>query len=733
MSEKTLVYAPEVQVIVQPRQHPGEELDISSDVISGSVSRSIDSVSHGSIVLNNRRGRYTGGGYQIERMDRITVSLKKNSSWYRVLTGYVTKVPLVSLYPSTCTIDFQCSLKRLLNTYWDPGLPASLNLLKPDNDEVDKGAAGILQRLLVDVAGWSQPEILISEIPERLTKLATEYAEDYSQEELMEQVFKLLGVKGSVGSDQGTVTGSSADVDLFLKGLRERESNGNYTIKTSMANSDASGAYQYITTTWNNYKGYSEAYLAPPTVQDERARADALAAFGTYGDWQKVAAHHIYPAWADDKNKWNQNVPNNPLTMWDYVNAVCKYMASGGSSGDNKTSTTSGGTSSETLIWPCEGTPTVEVKFGAGKTGVVITSPSMSSDGVKAALSGKVTNVTDKQVIVQSYDSKMTYSGLTEVSVQKDQIVPQGTVLGKAERLTFKIWWNGKFLDPQDQVGKAYDVTTGDQTSGGGTTSQGASKNRVNELLFSHRFGNFRADALSLALKGDKAIVNDQPLFKSIKQFTAASLRSFMSGPNGEFVAFFPDPFGLYGTKAKLYLEDVEILDFGIDVSDDPITTHVFTFGSRTGDGSSISTGDLLGGNTISLENDFVRELVVKGSPLPGVSDEDWPSVFMKRFGKRPLRNDVPNVKSGPFEWFISLQTFMQKWSEQYNTRVRFTFMPELYPGMRVYVKSYGVQVYVQAVTHTFSYESGFSTSATINSPSVVGDSSIDGLTSGAD
>ena len=97
MSEKTLVYAPEVQVIVQPRQHPGEELDISSDVISGSVSRSIDSVSHGSIVLNNRRGRYTGGGYQIERMDRITVSLKKNSSWYRVLTGYVTKVPLVSL------------------------------------------------------------------------------------------------------------------------------------------------------------------------------------------------------------------------------------------------------------------------------------------------------------------------------------------------------------------------------------------------------------------------------------------------------------------------------------------------------------------------------------------------------------------------------------------------------------------------------------------------------------
>lgn len=58
----------------------------------------------------------------------------------------------------------------------------------------------------------------------------------------------------------------------ILATIRYVESRGNYTAPPNKGR--ASGAYQFITSTWNNYAGYRDAYLAPPEIQDERAAAD---------------------------------------------------------------------------------------------------------------------------------------------------------------------------------------------------------------------------------------------------------------------------------------------------------------------------------------------------------------------------------------------------------------------------------------------------------------------------
>jgi hypothetical protein len=58
----------------------------------------------------------------------------------------------------------------------------------------------------------------------------------------------------------------------ILATIRYVESRGNYTAPPNKGR--ASGAYQFITSTWNGYGGYAEAYLAPPEIQDERAAAD---------------------------------------------------------------------------------------------------------------------------------------------------------------------------------------------------------------------------------------------------------------------------------------------------------------------------------------------------------------------------------------------------------------------------------------------------------------------------
>ena len=64
----------------------------------------------------------------------------------------------------------------------------------------------------------------------------------------------------------------------LLERIAQCESGGNYTAQNKR--STASGKYQYLDTTWNNYKGYAKARYAPPAIQDERARAD-FARLGT--------------------------------------------------------------------------------------------------------------------------------------------------------------------------------------------------------------------------------------------------------------------------------------------------------------------------------------------------------------------------------------------------------------------------------------------------------------------
>ena len=87
------------------------------------------------------------------------------------------------------------------------------------------------------------------------------------------------------------------------------------------------------------------------------------------------------------------------------------------------------------------------------------------------------------------------------------------------------------------------------------------------------------------------------------------------------------------------------------------------------------------------------------------------------------------NEEAPGIELMMAAQRWMQKWAEQTLTNVELTFMPELFPGMRVNLVGHDITVYVNAVTHNFDYQGGgFSTTASIMAPSrtsVVGSSPI--------
>jgi hypothetical protein len=74
----------------------------------------------------------------------------------------------------------------------------------------------------------------------------------------------------NTGSGGGATTGGGHSSD-FLACVRAHESDtaGGYSAQNP--SSSASGAYQILDSTWQNYGGYPTAASAPPSVQDERA------------------------------------------------------------------------------------------------------------------------------------------------------------------------------------------------------------------------------------------------------------------------------------------------------------------------------------------------------------------------------------------------------------------------------------------------------------------------------
>lgn len=66
----------------------------------------------------------------------------------------------------------------------------------------------------------------------------------------------------------------SDDIGNVMATIRYMESRGQYGIPPNRGN--ASGAYQFIASTWAGYSGYAHAYLAPPHIQDERAALDIV-------------------------------------------------------------------------------------------------------------------------------------------------------------------------------------------------------------------------------------------------------------------------------------------------------------------------------------------------------------------------------------------------------------------------------------------------------------------------
>lgn len=267
-------------------------------------------------------------------------------------------------------------------------------------------------------------------------------------------------------------------------------------------------------------------------------------------------------------------------------------------------------------------------------------------------------------------------------------------------------------------------AVAGTTTTGlGGSTGVGQTE-PIARNLFTYQFqaGQFTNEiSAQFGREGsrEKAFINDEPLIQTVISFAQAGLRNFQSAPNGDFIAYYPDYFGVDGKEAVWTIEDIEMKNVQIDLNDDALATHVYVAGSPllTGGGGGV-LGWLESKGVATVENELLYRMMTLAAPkTPGERVSSGASI-MNKFGARPLSRSMASIRQGAMEFLLAVQTFMTKWAEQYATQIETTFMPEIFPGMRVKLAGHNLQVYVTEVTHSGDFESGFTTTMTIMAPS---------------
>lgn len=298
---------------------------------------------------------------------------------------------------------------------------------------------------------------------------------------------------------------------------------------------------------------------------------------------------------------------------------------------------------------------------------------------------------------------------------------------------------------------------TADPSSGTGGEVDAAGAAKAASVFTTMNFPQAVDATESIMLRGDRSLMNDQPLLPFIEQLSKGTMRSFQSLPNGDFFAFHPDYFGTMGTAPYWQIDDIEVLDGNITLSDEALATHVYVVGATLPDqqiditrkleshgvvnilnagradflnltktktqGSAFtSLGTLKDMSAVGKEEDaeksLQKELGVTGSPFLG----DYSSAikFLERYGARPYVEDAPMIRSHIFETFYAYQTFMLAWARQFMTTFSFTFMPEIYPGGLVAFPDHGIQMFIDEVHHSFDYTAGFTTQANLSAPSAM-------------
>lgn len=223
------------------------------------------------------------------------------------------------------------------------------------------------------------------------------------------------------------------------------------------------------------------------------------------------------------------------------------------------------------------------------------------------------------------------------------------------------------------------------------------------------------------------ALINDKPALEFVSACCKASMRSYMSMPDGTFVAFVPDWFGIINKEvalnATLEIPRQEIISLHTDFDKSSYVSHYML---TTNENFPDPTG-MLGANPLEQT---VRQLIssglvtfqYQGSNLLSLMDISCTGCktldeVMQRWGVSVRTENNEYIIDYELTSVYALYQFLKYWANCFKTSVRITFRPEIVPGLRLLFRDADQTVFVEQVTHSWNSQTGGSTSVVTTSP----------------
>ena len=677
-------------------------LDVSGDVIEVTVVHRLNAVSTATVTLNNYSNRL-GGKYNwtLHIGDKLYIALYVNDTEFPQFTGRIFECPITAFEAESFTIECQDCIGDMQYELWCPYSEEAQKTWFSYNDQAiidsamllnqnDSGEGNVLYGFLQKVCGLGKNMIYIEKFPDekdvmknmlKETVCTKGRGDNQSFNSFSQQVFTIV-YKDLFGTFDPSTSSSSTQ-----KGKSGAAIWAGWQAKVPVnkgvwQNANTKGEYQHQC--WDLYLTYANylwhlPFNSPALHQPDDPLTIPVTVKNKYGQIEYTSS-----PWARGRlrPKTTERIVGGCGGYWQNVNdggnsTISQYV--------NVIQHNEPAQEGDIAFWWT--TPTTDNPrdpyYGYGHVAIVL-------QDLGDQLHVMTQDTSSNGVVTATFPKNSPNSGPWQLagylrpSLLGDlggEITVGNATEAQLENTAFKLF---QYFDYKD----------------------------ANEQLLNNNLGKYTN------------LYDNVPTLDFVKSICSATMRSFVSLPNGAFCAFVPDYYGFFqnasGIVNEIEINDIDLVNYSVSMSKSSYKSHVFLltneqFGNVYGltSDNAIQTQIRLTDSSgiVSFQrqpDSLINFINIEAAGVP--QTPKGLQQLMDRWGVSVLKQNDPNIVSHTLTTIEALKLIIDAWANVFTASVQLAYRPDLFPGLRLKLNSAGIVVFCKEVTQKWTSTTGGST-----------------------